>query len=374
MKIVLAPDKFKGTLTGFQFCDAVKAGILTVNPEASLVQLPLADGGDGTIDVVNYYLKGKHVQVEVSNPFFKPIKASYLYSEVQQMAFIEMAEASGVKLLRPEQLDCKKATTLGTGELIRDAIDRGAKQILLGIGGSATNDCGIGMATALGYRFLDKHNQEVKPIGANLSHIETIDATKVHPRLHTVSFKIACDVTNPLYGKQGAAYVYAKQKGASFNDIKMLDDGLQRFSKVLKTVFGIDSQRVEGAGAAGGMGMASKVFLKGELQSGIELIKELANFEAHITNADWIITGEGLLDVQTLSGKTIWGVTPAVKTKQCKVAALCGAIDLNEDALKNLGIDYADAVMNHAENLEDAMQNSQAYVYKMAKIFAEKIM
>ena len=374
MKIVLAPDKFKNSLTGLEFCDAVEAGIKAITPDVEIVKLPLADGGDGTIEVVNYYLKGEVINVEVSNPFFKPVMASYLYSDSSKTAFIEMAEASGVKLLRPEQFDCKNASTLGTGEMILDAMNKGASTIILGIGGSATNDCGIGMATAIGYRFLDDNNQDVKPIGANLSSINSIDITKVHPKLNDIDFKIACDVTNPLYGKEGAAYVYAEQKGAKAEDVIMLDKGLKDFSKIINSVFNVDVQSIEGAGAAGGMGIASKVFLKGALESGIQLIKNLANFDDKINQSDWVITGEGKLDLQTLSGKTITGILISAKAKKIKVAAFCGAVDLEKNDIKNFQIDYTDAVINHSKDLDDAMQNAYNYVKKMASNFAKELL
>lgn len=285
-----------------------------------------------------------------------------------------MAEASGIKLIKPEQLDCKNATTLGTGELIASAIKNGAKTIILGIGGSATNDCGIGMATAFGYRFLDKNNEDVKPIGANLSKIVTIDLTRVHQKIKEVTFKIACDVSNPLYGKNGAAYVYGIQKGATANDVKLLDKGLKDFSKVLHTVFNIDVHSVKGAGAAGGMGIASKVFINGTLERGVKLIKNIAQFDKHIKNADWIITGEGKLDIQTLSGKTIVGVLASAKAKKIKIAALCGSIDLSENNLADLSITYTDTVINYSKNLDDAMNNSAKYVKQMAEKFAETLM
>ena len=374
MKIVLAPDKFKNSLTGLEFCNAVEDGIKSITPDVEIVKLPLADGGDGTIEVVNYYLKGEVINVEVSNPFFKPVIASYLYSDSSKTAFIEMAEASGVKLLKPEQFDCKHATTLGTGEMVLDAINKGVSTIILGIGGSATNDCGIGMATALGYRFLDKNNQEVKPIGANLSSITSIDATHVHSRLREVSFKIACDVTNPLYGENGAAYVYAAQKGANSEDIIMLNKGLEDLSKIIDAVFNVDAQSIKGAGAAGGMGIASKVFLNGTLEPGIQLIKSLAHFDSKIKNADWIITGEGKLDTQTMSGKTIQGVLASAQANQINVAAFCGAIDLEKNDIQRLGIDYIDAVLNHSKGLDDAMRNGYDYVKIMASNFAKALL
>jgi glycerate kinase len=373
MKIVISPDKFKNSLTGLEFFDAVKTGIKMILPEAEIIKLPLADGGDGTIEVVNYYLKGDIVKVAVNNPFFETVEATYLYAEASKTAFIEMAEASGLKLLKPEQFDCKNATTIGTGELILNAIGKGAKKIILGIGGSATNDCGVGMATALGYRFLDENNNEVKPIGANLATISRIDFTHVHPKIKKVQFEIACDVVNPLYGKNGAALVYAKQKGASKADVEMLDKGLKDFSKVLDKVFQINSQLVKGAGAAGGMGIASKVVLNGDLKPGIQLIKELANFDEQIRDADWIITGEGNLDNQTLSGKTIQGVITSAKAKSIKVAAFCGSIDLDEHSIMDFGIDYADSVLNYSNDFEDAMENAFEYVREMAKAFTSKL-
>jgi len=372
MKIVIAPDKFKNSLTGLQFCNAVAEGIRSVNSDIEIVKLPLADGGDGTLEVVNRYIKGKLIDVEVNNPFFQPVTASYLYSETSKTAFVEMAEASGVKLLKPQQFDCKNATTLGTGEMIADAINNGASKIILGIGGSATNDCGIGMATALGYRFLDKNNEVVMPVGTSLSHISTINVTNVHPKLSDIKFSIACDVSNPLYGLNGAAYVYAAQKGASADDVKMLDKGLNGFSKIINAVFNIDAQSVKGAGAAGGMGIASKVFLNGVLESGVQLIKQLADFDNEIEGADWIITGEGKLDVQTFSGKTIKGVMNSAKAKNIKVAAFCGAIDLDDDLIKEFGMEYVDVVDNYAKDKDDAMSNGPRYLKNMAAKFAEK--
>jgi glycerate kinase len=373
MKFVLAPDKFKGSLTGLEFCNAVAKGLLKVIPDAEVVFLPLADGGDGTIEVANYYLNGDLIQLEVKNPLFQNGLAIYLYASDSKIAFIEMAEASGLKLLDPTEYDCKNATTFGTGQLILDAINRGAKEIILGIGGSATNDCGIGMAAALGYRFLDKKGVDVIPIGASLSQIVTIDDSQVNKDLKDVTFKIACDVTNPLYGKNGAAYVYAQQKGADENDIKILDKGLFDFSKVLDAKFKINSQAVLGGGAAGGMGIAAKVFLNGELISGITLMKELAQFDEKIKNADWIITGEGKLDDQTLSGKTIHGIIEVTKQNNINVAAFCGKLDLDEVQLKNFGISYTDAVLNLTKDIDDAMLNSAGYVTKMAERFAEKL-
>lgn len=372
MKIVIAPDKFKNSLTGLEFCEIVENEILATNPKTEIIQLPLADGGDGTIEVVNYYLKGKTIHLTVNNPFFKPVKASYLYSENSKTAFIEMAEASGVKLLKIEEFNCKKATTFGTGEMISDAINQGAETIILGIGGSATNDCGIGMAAALGYQFLDKNNEQVIPIGANLSKIKSINTSNIHQGISNVNFKIACDVTNPLYGKNGAAYVYGTQKGASKKDIILLNKGLEDFSTILNEVFTIDVQSVKGGGAAGGMGIASKLFLNGSLEPGIQLVKNLANFDEKIKNTDWIITGEGKLDHQTLSGKTIQGVLESAKKENIKVAAFCGKVEMDKKELNRIAIHYADDIISKAKNFEDALSNTKLYLKNIVVDFLEK--
>lgn len=372
MKIVIAPDKFKGSLTSIEFCNTVEKSILNIAPNTEIIKLPLADGGDGTIEVVNFYLQGEFINVTVNNPFFKPVVASYLYTEKTKTAFIEMAEASGVKRLQKEALNCKKATTFGTGELIIDALEKGAEKIILGLGGSATNDCGIGMATALGYQFLDDFGNQVEPIGENLEKIVAIDDSAVNELLNGVQFKVACDVTNPLYGENGAAYVYAAQKGASKDEIVLLDVGLQHISKLIEQHFKVYPQEIKGAGAAGGMGIASKVFLKGELVSGISLVKELAKFEENISEVDWVITGEGRLDSQTMAGKVIHGVLECSAQKNINVAAFCGSISIDDKELFNRGVSYADSVISKAKNFDDAMSNSKQYLAEITAEFVNK--
>ncbi len=374
MKIVLAPDKFKGSLTGNEFCDAVTNGIKKRMPFAEIIRLPLADGGDGTIEILADPLQGELISMTVNNPLFRPIKATYLWIEAKQTAFIEMAEASGMKLLKSGEQNCRKTTTFGTGEMILSAIEKGAKTIILGIGGSATNDCGIGMATALGYKFLDENGQEIVPIGENLSKIQQIETKNVHQQLHSITFQIACDVTNPLHGLHGAAYVYAAQKGASKSDIELLNNGLIHISKILQKQFNIDVQHIEGSGAAGGMGAGTTVFLNGQLTSGIKLVKELVDFDQNIKNADWIITGEGKLDAQTFSGKTIIGVIESAKKQQIPVAVFCGKIELHEKAIHQMGIQYAAALLEVAKNQDDAIQNPKLYLEKITENFTNHIL
>ncbi len=370
IKFVLAPDKYKDSLTAFEFCDAVEEGLNKALEKPTIIRLPLADGGDGTIDVVKYYLKADVVKVKVNDPLFRPIEASYLFSEETKIAYIEMAEASGLKLLKDSERNCMQTTTLGTGELIVDALQKGAKEIILGIGGSATNDGGMGMASALGVRFFDKNKAVLEPKGENLIHIRTIDSSGVDPLLKNVEVKVACDVTNPLYGKNGAAYIYGSQKGASNEDLEALDNGLRNYSKIVQRQFEIDAQQIEGAGAAGGMGAGSVVFLNAQLTSGIDLIKELADFDTNIKGADWVITGEGKLDEQTLSGKTISGVIKSAKNQNIPVAALCGSVNISVETQKKLGLTYAISIVKGISDLEEAMASSYSNLVHAAYNFA----
>jgi len=371
MKFIIAPDKFKGSLSGFQFCDAVEKGLRIVFPKAEIIQMPLADGGDGTIDVVKYYLKGEKIKVKVNDPFFRSIEASYLYAKKSKIAFIEMAEASGLKLLSEEEKNCLESSTLGTGELILDAIKKGVSEIILGIGGSATNDGGMGMAKALGFRFFDSKGQELEPIGRNLIHVHTIDESQAIPRLKEVTFKIACDVANPFYGANGAAHVYAAQKGASNLEIHQLDLGLQNYASVIAEQFDIDLQKINGSGAAGGIGGGAIVFLNGTLTSGIALIKELANFDSAIKAAHWIITGEGKLDDQTLSGKTISGVVTSAQKQNIPVAAFCGSVHLSVETQIAVNLSYVTSIVIGPCSLETAIKSSFSNLKQAAFNFAK---
>lgn len=374
MKFVLAPDKFKGSLTGHEFCEAVEEGIQLIFPDATIIKKPLADGGDGTIEVVKEYLSdAKVITLVVNDPLFRPSQALYLFSDKKKTAYIEMSEASGHKLLTHQELNCMHTTSMGTGELILDAINKGAKEIVLGIGGSATNDGGMGMASALGFKFFDKDKNELKPIGLNLDKVKKIKAFKVAAKLRKINFKIASDVSNPFYGKQGAAHIYAKQKGASPEEIEILDKGLESFAGVIKNQFDIDVQKISGAGAAGGMGGGAFVFLNARLVPGIELIKTMADFDENIKDADWIITGEGKLDNQTASGKTISGVLKSAEKKGIPVAAFCGKVDIAAEETKKMGLMYSVSVSEDISDIEFAMKSAYSNVLKAATEFAKMI-
>ncbi|RNC92024.1 MAG: glycerate kinase [Allomuricauda sp.] len=372
MKFVIAPDKFKGSLSGQQFCEAVEIGLQRVFPQADIIKIPLADGGDGTLDVVKSFLKAKEVRVKVHDPLFRKRSATYLFSPEHKMAYIEMAEASGHALLTNEELNCMQTTSLGTGELLSDAMAKGAKKIFLGIGGSATNDGGMGMATAIGYAFLDAENNKLIPIGGNLTKVRKILKPKNDPTAR-IDFSVICDVENPFYGENGAAKIYAKQKGASDTDIVSLDEGLQNFAAVIETEFGIDVQPIKGSGAAGGMGGGALVFLNGKLRKGIDAVKDIANFDQAIQGADWIITGEGNLDSQTLSGKTISGVVDSARREGIPVAAFCGNVGLSSSEIKAIGINYAISVSKGMPNLKTAMANAHTNVSLTAFEFAKSL-
>ncbi|MEM8510229.1 MAG: glycerate kinase [Bacteroidota bacterium] len=359
MKFVLAPDKFKGSLTGDEFCVAAEIGIKKAFPNAKVLKKPLADGGDGTMEVVKKYVKAKEIKVKVHDPLFREIEAEYLFSDKKATAFIEMSRASGYRLLARNELNCMKTTSMGTGELIVDALRRGAREIVLGIGGSATTDGGMGVAHALGYRFLDKRGNYLQPIGQHLAEVATIDTKQVVCDLTGVSVSIACDVENPFHGKNGAAHVYARQKGASKNEVLLLDRGLQSFAQVLHSHFQLDVQQEPGSGAAGGLGGGAMAFLNAKLVSGIDLIKDMANFEAAIKDANWIITGEGKLDVQTFSGKTISGVVEAARGKAAAVAAFCGIVDLSLEEQEALGLTYSTSILRNFQDVKEAKRSSK---------------
>ncbi|MCW3788704.1 glycerate kinase [Plebeiibacterium sediminum] len=366
-KIVIAPDKFKGSLSGIEFCNIVEYVLQKKCKHIDIKKLPLADGGDGTVEVLNYYLKGDIKEVEVAGPLHHKVLASYYYSNEKNVAFIEMAEASGLKLLNINDFNPLMTSTFGTGELILDAINQGAKHIILGIGGSATNDAGIGMAKALGFRFLDSNGMDLKGTGEDLIKISSIDSSNINSKLKEVKFDIACDVNNPLFGPNGAAYIYAPQKGADLKTVKELDQGLQNFNHIAITQFNKDLQSIPGAGAAGGLGAGCILFLNATLKSGIDLIKDIAQFNKHIINADWIITGEGKLDNQTLSGKVISGIFKSL-TKQ-KVAIFCGINALSSNYISDKKIDYVSDISTLAKNTSDSIANASKYLKIITKAF-----
>ena len=372
MKILIAPDKFKGSLTADEVAEAMAEGIRSVNPDIEAIKFPLADGGDGTAAILTKHLHGEFFPVKVHNPLFEIIEASYGYSESGRTAFIEMSAASGLRLIPAEKQNPLNTSTLGTGEMIMDAIRHGAEKIILGIGGSATNDAGIGMAAALGFRFLDHDGNELKPVGANLEFIQSIDDSTLHYNLAGVDVQVACDVDNPLTGKRGAAWVYGPQKGATTETILKLDKGLKNFARVVKEKYGKDISRLPGAGAAGGLGAGAMVFLNARLRSGVELVMDITMFEDHLKNADLIITGEGKIDDQSFQGKVLSGITKLAKKYNLPVIAVCGDLKLDIRKLKNHGIIQAISLVDYFGSVEQAMHSTRTGITEVTKILLKK--
>ncbi|MBD2700325.1 glycerate kinase [Spirosoma sp. BT702] len=359
MKILLAPDKFKGSLTASDVCAAMTRGILHVNPTAQIVSVPMADGGEGTSDVLTKATNGQWKTIRVQDPLGRPIEAGYGISGDGETAFIEMAQASGLRLLKNSELNPFQANTYGTGKLIRHAIQAGVRRIVLGIGGSATNDAGTGMASALGWEFRDKSGQLLRPCGGNLSQIHTIIPPN-DPWKWPVD--VACDVTNPLIGPQGATYIYGPQKGAQPVDLPILDAGMKHFADVVKSAFGVNLADVPGAGAAGGLGAGSLFFLGGKLTEGVNLVIRHTRLAELLPNVDLVLTGEGRIDNQTLQGKLIAGIVQLARVQKIPVVALCGSLQLTPDELDELGLTSAFSIMPSPVTLDDALANAATYL------------
>ncbi len=363
MKILIAPDKFKGSLTAEEVCDAIEKGLKKVLLTTKINKIPLADGGEGSLSILEQTLNFKKIFITVNNPLFKPIKT--YYGLLEETAYIEMASASGLQLLRKKERTPMLTTTIGTGEMIVDSIKRGAKKIYLFIGGSATNDGGIGIASALGYKFKDEKNNTLTPIGKSLSKIKTIDVSS-SISLDNIEVNVLTDVTNPLSGKNGAAYVFAKQKGASEKEIEELDKGLKNFSELVKNTFGKDVSEIAGSGAAGGVGAGAVVFCNATIKSGINTILDLLKIDNYIEQSDLVITGEGLLDKQTLKGKVVKGVLDRCKKLNKPAAILCGDTTLTKNEIKRLNTKIVKTIKTKEISKEESIKNAYSYLIKRA--------
>ncbi|MDE6753822.1 MAG: glycerate kinase [Muribaculaceae bacterium] len=325
-KIIIASDSFKGSLTSRQVGEAASRGIATVMPEAVCEIVPVADGGEGTVESVVSALGGELISVVVTDPIGKPVEA--MYGVCGETAVIEMAAASGLPLVAEEDRNPLITTSFGTGELIRDALKRGCKKILIGIGGSATNDAGVGMLCALGFRFTDAEGKDVgRRGGGELSGIVKIDSSGMLPQLKDAEFVVASDVDNPLTGPRGASMVFSMQKGADEEMATLLDKSLESFAKVVVKENGKDFSDIKGAGAAGGMGFAFLSFLNARMEKGIEMVLEAVDFDSKLSDADLVITGEGRMDMQTIMGKTPFGVMTHAHKSGVPVIAICGSVE-----------------------------------------------
>ena len=330
MKIVLAIDSFKGSLTSFEAEEAIAEVLAQCFPTATVDCIPIADGGEGTLSVLLHTSNGTYRHLQAHNPCMEIIPTRYGIAGDGQTAYLEMAAISGLPLIRKEQKNPMKSTTFGTGELIIDALEQGCRTFIIGIGGSATNDAGTGMLQALGYRFFDKNGNNLGIGGEILAKIARIDDTHRHPLLKEARFIVACDVQNPFYGPQGAAHVFARQKGAEDTMIAELDEGMKAFARIIHAHTGKDISQLPGSGAAGGLGGCLAAFMDATLQSGADLLLDASHFEARIQDADLVITGEGKIDRQSLMGKITGKILEEGKQRGIPVIALAGqATDTN---------------------------------------------
>lgn len=358
MNIVAAPNAFKGSLNAVEAAEAMKRGILAAIPRCHVVCVPVADGGDGLTEVMLHGLGGKLISTTASGPRMEPLSAAFCMVSSRKLAVVEMAKASGLALLPKELHDPTQTTTYGTGELIRAAMDCGATRIIVGIGGSATCDGGIGMAAALGYRFLDATGVPVEPVGGALNAIAAIDRRNIDPGLQGLSVSAACDVTNPLTGPDGAAVVYAPQKGATPDQVAQLDAGLANLARVIKTDLGIDIADMPGSGAAGGLGGGLHAFLGAELKPGIDLVLDVVGLKGHLADADLVLTAEGRIDDQTRFNKAPAGVARTAKAAGVPCIAICGGVGEGLEALYDIGIDAVFSICSGPQSLAEAMQGA----------------
>ncbi|QKU57922.1 glycerate kinase [Vibrio cholerae] len=367
MKVVIAPDSFKESLTAKQVCDAIQAGLARVWHDAKFVAIPVADGGEGTVQSLVDATQGRLVEVKVMGPQGKRVEAFYGMLGDNQTAVIEMAAASGLHHVPVAQRDPKLTTSFGTGELIRHALDQGVTKLIIGLGGSATNDGGVGMLAALGARFTNADGDPIQLTGGGLRELTHINLQDFDPRLQHCDILVACDVNNPLCGDKGASAVFGPQKGATPEDVQLLDGALRQFGLLTEKVTGKMVLESAGAGAAGGMGAALLAYTQARLRPGIEIVLETVQFAHQVSDADLVITGEGRIDSQTVHGKTPMGVAKVAKRFDVPVLALCGCTGDNYQAVYQCGIDAVFAAVPRAMSLEDALKESDFNLADLAE-------
>ena len=360
MKVVVAIDSFKGSLSSIEAGQAVKAGVLAAHPDANVIIKPLADGGEGTTDAFIEGLGGQRIALTVTGPMGSPVSCYYGYLEKDKTAIIEMASASGITLVPAHQKNPLTASTRGVGEMILHALEQGCRHFIIGIGGSATNDARIGMLKALGYSFLDEQGLDVGEGAQALGKVASIDAKNRHPLLDNCQFRIACDVTNPLCGENGATYIYGPQKGVTEAQKESLDQDMAHFADVTETTLNCAFKNYPGAGAAGGLGFAFLSYLHASLSPGVELILDAINLSDALNGADIVVTGEGQLDRQTAMGKAPVGVAKLAKAHGAKVLAFSGSVTKEAVACNQAGIDAFFPILRRIVTLEEAMDPSTA--------------
>ncbi|NWO10677.1 glycerate kinase [Chromohalobacter salexigens] len=367
MKIVIAPDSYKDALSAREATVAIAAGCARILPQAQLIQCPMGDGGEGTLDALLAATGAERRVTEVHDALGRPISASWGWHAASATAYVELAEASGLQALADAERTALHSTTLGVGELIRDALDAGAKRLILTLGGSATNDAGAGMLAALGARLLDAEGQPLPPGGAALARLTELDLSDLDPRLATLKVDTAVDVDNPLLGERGASAVFGPQKGATPEDVARLDAALAHFAEHAADALGEDYRTLAGAGAAGGMGFAAAAFLGARLKPGIELVMEQVGFDRLLTEASLVITGEGQLDGQSLSGKTPVGIARLARRHGVPTVALAGRLGDGWRAVHDEGIEAALALADGPLSLPDALARTASLLADRAE-------
>jgi glycerate kinase len=357
MNVIVAFDAFKDALSASDVCMAVAKGIRMACPSCDVTQLALADGGEGTAEVLTSFVNGDMVHVEVEDPLGRIITASYGLSPDGQTAFIDMAQASGLQLLQPGERNPLLTSTYGTGQLVRSALSKGVAKIILGIGGSATNDGGMGMASALGYTFLDRNGITIKGSGREMKEVDQVIPSAFLSD-SSAEIIVLCDVNNPLLGPSGASAVYSPQKGAGAHQVDELEKGMVHFSRMVSSCLGGDHAEIPGAGAAGGMGFAGLAFLHARLESGIDTVLEISDFDVLVQSADLVITGEGRIDRQTLHGKVIAGVCARASAAHVPVVGLTGQLLLDPVEINELGMLSAFSISPGPGSLKDALRTT----------------
>ncbi|MFW5867428.1 MAG: glycerate kinase [Armatimonadota bacterium] len=360
MKILIAPDSFKGSLTALEVCEAAARGIEAIDPEIEIIEVPMADGGEGTVQSLVDATDGTLVTETVTGPLGESVDAVYGLLGDGEGAVIEMAAASGLPLVPDDRRNPLKTTTYGTGQLIAAALDEGRRELIVGIGGSATTDAGAGMAQALGVRLLDEDGEPIGFGGAELARLATIEMSGADPRLQETEIRVACDVDNPLYGERGAAHVYGPQKGAAPEDVEVLDENLRHFADVVQRDLGLDVRDIPGAGAAGGLGAGLVAFCGASLEPGVEIVIDAVDLLSAMRGADLCVTGEGAIDSSTAYGKTPAGVTSVAMREGVPVIAIAGGVAFDAVSLHERGFHALASILNRPMSLAEAMESSQA--------------
>lgn len=367
MKIIVAPDSFKDSLRASKVAEHIKTGLLQSIPNALIHCLPLADGGEGTVEAMVEATGGELITANVIDPIGRDIKAKFGLTGDKTTAIIEMAAASGIELLSEEERNPWVTTTYGTGQLMLKALEHGCTKIILGIGGSATNDGGAGMFQALGGKLLTVNNKEIEFGGGALGNIDKIDTSELTPLLKNCTIVAACDVNNPLVGRNGASYVYGPQKGAGEEMVKLLDANLTHYAKKINEQLGKEIAQLPGAGAAGGLGAGLYAFLNAELTNGFKLITDIIHLDSHIAKADLVITGEGKIDFQTQYGKVQHGVAQIAKKYNVPVIAIAGTIGKQIEELYSKGIDAVFSIVNSPMELQEALEKAPELLEECAR-------